>query len=52
MGRAEWHGGCYRERGSGPEIGGHDNMAVDHVLLHIVIALGVIAFAAHATGSR
>ena len=52
MGRTEWHGGCYREQGSGPEIGGHKNMAVDHVLLHIVIALGVIAFAAHATGSR
>ena len=28
------------------------NMAVDNVLLHIVIALGVIALAAHKASSR
>ena len=31
----------------GPEIGGLEVMAVDTVLLHIVIALGVMALAAH-----
>jgi len=33
-----------------PEIGGTTAMAVDQVLLHIVIALGIIAFAARTTG--
>jgi hypothetical protein len=32
-----------------PEIGGTAAMAVDPVLVHIVIALGIIALAARAT---
>jgi hypothetical protein len=43
---------AYRARGIDPEIGGTTAMAVDQVLLHIVIALGIIAFAARTTGSR
>ena len=35
-----------------PEIGGTTAMAVDQVLLHIVIALGIIAVAAQTSGSR
>jgi hypothetical protein len=35
-----------------PETGGTTTMAVDQVLLHIVIALGIIAVAARTTGSR
>jgi hypothetical protein len=41
------------ERGvTDPQIGGTAAMAVDPVLLHIVVALGIIALAARATGSR
>jgi hypothetical protein len=50
--RAEWHGGCYRKRGRNPGIGGQEIMAVDYVLLHIIIALGVMALAAHTANSR
>lgn len=50
--RVEWHGGCYRERGTHPGIGGQEIMAVDYVLLHIVIALGVMALAAHTANNR
>jgi hypothetical protein len=32
--------------------GGHKIMAVDTVLLHIVIALGVMALAAHTASSK
>ena len=49
---AQWHGGCYPLRGSDPEIGGQKVMAVDTVLLHIVIALGVMALAAHTASSK
>jgi hypothetical protein len=41
-----------RKRGWNPGIGGQEIMAVDYVLLHIVIALGVMALAAHTTNSR
>ena len=34
------------------QIGGHEIMAVDTVLLHIVIALGVMALAAHTASSK
>jgi len=34
------------------EIGGQEVMAVDTVLLHIVIALGVMALAAHTARSK
>src|SRR5262249_24327660 len=40
--RTEWHGGCY-QWGIHPGFGGTTVMAVDTVLLHIVIALGVMA---------
>jgi hypothetical protein len=49
---AQWHGGCYPRRGSNPETGGQKVMAVDTVLLHIVIALGVMALAAHTASSK
>jgi hypothetical protein len=45
---AEWHGGGYRWWGVGPEIGRRHAMHVDIVLLHIMIALGIIALAARA----
>jgi len=35
-----------------PKFGGQEIMFVDYVLLHIVIALGVMALAAHAANSR
>jgi hypothetical protein len=49
--RTEWHGGCY-QWGIHPGFGGTKVMAVDTVLLHIVIALGVMALAAHAANTR
>ena len=49
--RTEWHGGCY-QWGIHPGIGGTKVMAVDTVLLHIVIALGVMALAAHTANTR
>lgn len=50
--KAQWHGGCYRERGIHPGTGGQETMAVDYVLLHIIIALGVMALAAHSAKTR
>src|SRR5262245_1279273 len=43
---------AYLDRGTHPEFGGQENMFVDYVLLHIVIALGVMALAAHTADSR
>ncbi len=50
--RAMWHGGCYPRQGINRAIGGHEVMAIDYVLLHIVIALGVMALAAHTASGR
>jgi hypothetical protein len=38
--------------GHPPGIGGKKVMAVDTVLLHIVIALGIMALAAHTANSK
>jgi hypothetical protein len=46
----EWHGRCWTWWGVGPELG--RQMPIDVVSLRIVIALGIIALAAHAADGR